>query len=219
MVDAVIFDMDGLMFDSEPIWTDAWKLSFDRRGIELQPGMVESFYGASRNRVLAEVSRRYNQDPNAIGAAEDHYVIAKQQLLNEGAPMKKGLLELLAFLRSHRVPSAVATSSARPIANAMLLHAGVEHEFDAIVTGDDGLPSKPAPDIFLAAAKLLGTEPSRSVVLEDSENGIMATAAGGFVSVVVPDIVPPSDWVRSLSDYCCENLLEVRDLLEHGKLG
>jgi HAD superfamily hydrolase (TIGR01509 family) len=218
MVDAVIFDMDGLMFDSEPIWTDAWKLSFDRRGLELQPGMVESFYGASRNRVLAEVSRRYNQDPNAIGAAEDHYVIAKQRLLDEGAPMKKGLLELLASLRSHCVPSAVATSSARPIANAMLSHAGVEHEFDAIVTGD-GLPSKPAPDIFLAAAKLLGTEPSKSVVLEDSENGIRAAAAGGFVSVAVLDIVPSSDRVRSLSDYCCENLLEVRDLLEHGKLG
>lgn len=219
MVDAAIFDMDGLMFDSEPIWTDAWKLSFGRRDLALQPGMIESFYGASRNRVLAEVRRRYHQDPNAIAAAEDHYAIARQRLLNEGAPPKEGLPELLSYLQRHHVPCAVATSSERPIAEAMLSRAEVRLSFDVIVTGDDGFPSKPAPDIFLAAAKKLGTKPSRSVVLEDSENGIRAAVAGGFMSVMVPDVVPPSDEARSLADCCCRNLLEVRDLLERGKLG
>lgn len=219
MVDAVIFDMDGLMFDSEPIWTDAWKLSFDRRGIELQPGMIESFYGASKNRVLAEVRRRYHQDSNAIAAAEDHYAIARQRLLNEGAPPKEGLFELLSYLQSHHVLCAVATSSERPIAEAMLSRAEVSPSFDVIVTGDDGFPSKPAPDIFLAAAKKLRTKPSRSVVLEDSENGIRAAFAGGFMSVMVPDVVPPSDEARSLADCCCRDLFEVRDLLERGKLG
>lgn len=218
MVDAVIFDMDGLMFNSEPVWTEAWKVSFGRRGLELQPGMIESFYGASRNKVLDEVSRRYNHDPNAIGAAEDHYKIAHQWFLDEGAPMKEGLLELLSYLREHSVPCAVATSSARPIAEALLSHADVLSAFDAIVTGEDGFPSKPAPDIFLAAANMLGTVPSESVVLEDSENGIRAATAGGFTSVIIPDAVPPSDEVRSLADYCCRNLLEVRDLLECGKL-
>lgn len=219
MVDAAIFDMDGLMFDSEPIWTDAWKVSFDRRGLKLQPGMVESFYGSGRDRILAEVSRRYNGDPNAIAAAEDHYTIAGQRFLNEGAPIKTGLLKLLDFLRANRVPCAVATSSARPVADAMLSHAGIESAFKVIVTGDGGLPSKPAPDIFLAAAKLLDVVPARSLVLEDSENGIKAAAAGGFVSVIVPDVVPPSDEVRSIATFCCRDLLEVRDLLECGKLG
>ena len=96
---------------------------------------------------------------------------------------------------------------------------GVESAFEAIVTGDEGLPSKSSPDIFLAAAKLLDVEPARSLVLEDSENGIKAAAAGGFVSVVVPDVVPPSDEARSLAAFCCRDLLEVRDLLERGKLG
>jgi HAD superfamily hydrolase (TIGR01509 family) len=219
MVDAAIFDMDGLMFDSEPIWTDAWKLSFGRRGLALQPGMIESFYGASRDRVLAEVRRRYHQDSNAIAAAEDHYAIARQRLLNEGAPPKEGLFELLSYLQSHHVLCAVATSSERPIAEAMLSRAEVSPSFDVIVTGDDGFPSKPAPDIFLAAAKKLGVEPSGSVVLEDSENGIRAAVAGGFMSVMVPDVVPPSDEARSLADCCCRSLLEVRDLLERGKLG
>ena len=96
--------------------------------------------------------------------------------------------------------------------------AGVDGFFEAAVCGDEVAHAKPAPDIFLAAAKALGVPAEECLVLEDSLNGVRAGYAAGAVTVMVPDLIPPNEEIAKLYTRCCKDLLEVRDLLAQGKL-
>ena len=102
---------------------------------------------------------------------------------------------------------------------AHLRKGGVEAYFSAVIAGDDGLPSKPAPDVFLEAACRLHAAPASSLVLEDSPNGIRAASAGGFLSVMVPDMIAPTPEMRRFATRVCSSLLDVCDLIAKGELG
>lgn len=220
MIQGAIFDMDGLMFDSERIWLDSWDTAFARRGVPLKPEVKKNVPGMDRPHVMEYIARLYDGDPDAVAAAREHFEVAGEELLAHGAPKKKGLDELLLYLGKHDVPRAVASSTARPIVEANLQHADVRRFFadDAIVTGDLGLASKPAPDIFLEAARRLGVEPAHTIVMEDSGNGIRAAYAGGFIPVLVPDVAPPTAEVAKLAAVRCDSLLDVLAMLERGEL-
>ena len=213
MVQGVIFDMDGLMFDSEPMWRQCWRPAFERVGLEMIPELPELVPGMSKIGTADYVSELYDGDPRGAQAVEAYYEIAAETFAKSGAPKKKGLDELLETLSELGIPSAVASSTNRSIVEGNLRHAGLTDAFEIIVSGDMGLASKPAPDIFLEAARRLGCDPAKTLVLEDSENGIRAAVAGGFIAVFVPDISHVSDEVRAQAAYVCESLLEVRDIL------
>ena len=213
MVQGVIFDMDGLMFDSEPIWRQCWPPAFERIGLEMIPEVPELVPGMSKAGTADYLTELYGGDRRAAQAVEAYYEIAAETFAKSGAPKKKGLDELLKTLAERGIPSAVASSTNRSIVEGNLRHAGLEGVFPIIVAGDMGLTSKPAPDIFLEAARQLDCDPAQTLVLEDSENGIRAGAAGGFITVFVPDISHVSDEARALATHVCESLLEVRDLL------
>lgn len=216
MIQAAIFDMDGLMVDTEPIWASAWPPAFARYGLTVAPGLVEACVGSSYERISGLVSQVYDGSPDAQRALDDHYEIGAERFIASGAPKKPGLDELLAWLAGQGIPCAVASSSERRVVEANLRHAGVASCFDAVVTGDDGYPSKPAPDIFLGAAARLGSEPAHTLVLEDSPSGVTAANAGGFITVMVPDLIEPNDELRGLCACVCRDLIEVRDLLASG---
>ncbi|WP_417802911.1 HAD family hydrolase [Thermophilibacter provencensis] len=216
MIQAAIFDMDGLMVDTEPIWASAWPPAFARYGLTVAPGLVEACVGSSYERISGLVSQVYDGSPDAQRALDDHYEIGAERFIASGAPKKPGLDELLAWLAGQGIPCAVASSSERRVVEANLRHAGVASCFDAVVTGDDGYPSKPAPDIFLGAAARLGSEPAHTLVLEDSPSGVTAANAGGFITVMVPDLIEPNDELRGRCACVCRDLIEVRDLLASG---
>lgn len=216
MIQAAIFDMDGLMVDTEPIWASAWPPAFARYGLTVAPGLVEACVGSSYERISGLVSQVYDGSPDAQRALDDHYEIGAERFIASGAPKKPGLDELLAWLAGQGIPCAVASSSERRVVEANLRHAGVASCFDAVVTGDDGYPSKPAPDIFLGAAARLGSEPAHTLVLEDSPSGVTAANAGGFITVMVPDLIEPNDELRGHCACVCRDLIEVRDLLASG---
>lgn len=211
--EAVVFDMDGLMFDTEPVWASSWPPAFARYGLTVPDGLVESCVGAARERVMALVEEAFPGNPDALRAVDDHYEIGAELFVAGGAPKKPGLDELLDWLADQGVPCAVASSSARRVVEANLAHGGVRKRFSVIVTGDDGHPSKPAPDIFLAAAASLGADPSASIVLEDSPSGVRAASAGGFVTIMVPDLIQPDEGLRARCRAVCGDLREVRALL------
>ena len=213
MAQGVIFDMDGLMFDSEPIWRTCWQPAFEQAGLAMIPELPELVPGMSRLGTIDYVSELYDGDPRATEAVENYYRIAIDYFFEHGVPKKKGLEELLEALAEKGIPSAVASSSARKLVENNLHHAGLDGAFPIIVSGDMGLTSKPAPDIFLEAARQLGTDPAETLVLEDSESGLRAALAGGFIPVFVPDISHVSDEVRAQAAYVCGSLLEVRDIL------
>lgn len=136
----------------------------------------------------------------------------------QGVPCKPGLKELLATLEEMGMPRIVASSSPRNMIEQNLQTTGTARYFHDIVCGADVQHSKPAPDIFLEAARRLGLDCHDCLVLEDSFNGVRAGHAAGAVTVMVPDLAQPDEEIRQLYNVCCHDLFEVRELLLAGKL-
>ena len=196
---AVLFDMDGLMFDSERLILRAW-----------QRAMADFGYAASEQVFLASVGTTVESTNQLLRAAygpdfpleatnhrTDEYVW--QEVEQRGAPLKPGLLALLDYLEAHGVPKAVASSSRRAAIDRLLASVGLTERFAATAAGDEVTQGKPAPDIFLLAAQRLGVEPAQCLVLEDSNPGVRAARAAGMAVIVVPDLKPPADDVASLA--------------------
>lgn len=219
MVEGVIFDMDGLMFDTEPLWTDAWYIVLPEFGVpEVPPALPDAMRGSSGETAYAIMRSYIGQDADApaIWARMKEEV---HKMLEKGVVKKPGLDELLAFLAERKVPMAIASSSPHNIIEMDLRNAGVRDYFEFIVSGEDVDRPKPDPQVFQVAAERMGVEPTRTLVLEDSLNGVRAGAGGGFVTVMVPDMIAPTDEIRAIYTKECKDLFEVRDLLAAGELG
>ena len=217
MVEGVIFDMDGLMFDTEPVWTRAWTPTLATIGLEFNPQLADAARGTS-GKSMEAVINRFLPDVDAAYVRETLFATA-HDMMTAGVPKKPGLDELLAFLAEQEVPLAVASSSSPELIDLHLRNGSVREYFSKLVSGVGMSHPKPEPDIFLKAADALGVEPARTLVLEDSLSGVHAGVAGGFVTVMVPDMVAPDDWAREHATHICASLLEVRDLLAAGQLG
>ena len=139
-------------------------------------------------------------------------------IAEHGVPVKKGLKELLIYLKDHNIKTAVATASSESWTQGNVRGAGVEKYFDDYIYGDMVKEAKPNPAIFLLAARRLGVDPGACVVLEDSFNGIKAAAAGGFNPVMIPDQDQPDEEIRKLLTACCDSLTDVIGLFENGSL-
>ena len=141
-------------------------------------------------------------------------VVFDDNLAKKGKiPLKQGALELLKALRERNIPMAVASSSGQSTISVYLHSVGVIAYFDTLITGS-GLPSKPAPDVFLKAASALGAEPKRCLVLEDSLNGIKAGRAAGMTVMMVPDVFPYTDDLAPYVDHVAPDLAAVIPLLD-----
>ena len=217
MFEGVIFDMDGLMFDTEPVWVDAWVPTLASVGIDFPPALPDATRGTSGKRLEA-IIHQFFPEVDATYVRETLAVTAQQMML-EGVPKKPGLNELLAFLAECGIPLAVASSSPLQMIELHLENAGIRSYFSELVSGVQLSHSKPEPDIFLLAADLLGVPPAHTLVLEDSLAGVRAGVAGGFVTVMVPDLDVPDDFAQKNAARICKDLLEVRDLLAAGELG
>ena len=189
---AVIFDMDGLMLDTEGPALRAWDSAARALGREFDLDLCRRMIGRNFGDCIALIRERHGADypvdklANAWAADYDAIVAT------EGISLKPGLTEILDLLDERGVAVAVATSTRRERARAKLDRVGLLHRFVALVGGDEVVRGKPAPDIFIAAAARLGVPAGDCVVLEDSEPGIIAAMAAGMIPVMVPDLHPPS---------------------------
>ena len=217
MVTGVIFDMDGLMFDTEPLWKACWAPALALFGLEELPGLADAARGVAAPQTVPIIARFYGPGVDAAGIRREFDRLAAERFAR-GVPKKPGLDELLAYLEERGVPRAVASSSPRAMVEGNLAHAGLTDRFGAVVAGGEVARSKPDPDIFLEAARRLGCDPATTLVLEDSFAGVRAGAAGGFVTVMVPDLMQPTDEVRALCRVVCSDLGEVCGLLRAGEL-
>ncbi len=217
MIQGVIFDMDGLMFDTERMWASFWKPALDALGLPYSEGLDEDARGTAGETMRAVLRKHYGPDCDTEAILNSLHAVAAQAFKNP-VPKKPGLDELLAYLKGKGRPIAVASSSRDDVVRRHLKNGNIEHYFDVILTGDMVQHSKPAPDIFLAAAQQLGVRPSECLVLEDSYNGVRAGHAGGFVTIMVPDLLPADDEMRSLYTTECVSLHAVRRLLEETNL-
>jgi HAD superfamily hydrolase (TIGR01509 family) len=183
---AFIFDMDGLMVDTEPLARRAWDAVVAPYGVVIS----DDLYGRMMGRRTTETARIVLSDlPLPLTGAEllDLKTAGYLAILDAGGvPAMPGLMGLLAALDAAAVPWAVATSTPRAIADHILDHLGLSDRYAALATGDEVEYGKPAPDIFLLAAKRLGVDPARCVALEDSPAGCQSAAAAGMRVLAVP---------------------------------
>lgn len=217
MIQGVIFDMDGLMFDTERMWDRLWIPCCEQLGL---PMPTQAFLTEGRG-TTGDVLKR-NIAKHYPGVDPQHMLDTIWKLADvefaRGVPVKPGLKELLAYLEEQGIPRIVASSSPRNMIQCNLQTSGTMRYFHDMVSGLEIARSKPAPDIFLEAARRLGVEPARCLVLEDSYNGVRAGAAAGMVTVMVPDMLPPTEEMARLYTALCSDLFEVKDLLVQGKL-
>jgi HAD superfamily hydrolase (TIGR01509 family) len=212
---AVIFDMDGLMLDTERIAMITCKRAAEDFGYVI----ADEIYLQVIGRTVEDTCRIFC---GALGEDFPFHEIRKRRLTyteeyihRYGLPKKPGFIEVLELLQSCSVPKTVATSTRREEACDRLRVAELFHCFDAIVGGDEVVHGKPAPDLFLLAAGRLKTTPTECVVLEDSEAGIQAAQAAGMAPILIPDLKEPSDEVRALASWVYPSLHDARELLSN----
>lgn len=182
---AVVFDMDGVLVDSEPLHFRATQAALGTRGTSYSERDNRAFFGATDVELLRVLRILFDlpQPTAALVEAKTAHLIA---LIRAEARPLPGVPGVPLWLRNSGLRLALASSSRRPVIQAVLETVGLDGAFDAVVSGDEVARGKPAPDGFLMAARRLGVEPDRCLVVEDSRNGVLAGKAAGMVVAAVP---------------------------------
>jgi beta-phosphoglucomutase-like phosphatase (HAD superfamily) len=210
---AVIFDMDGVLLDTERIGMRAWMAAATAEGLDFSEELYRGMIGLSHTGTKAYLRSRSWSEPAIERVFNSAWAIYTECLERDGIPTKAGLCELLDFLDLHGISRAVATSTATALASRHLEKASVLTRLDALVGGEQVKHGKPAPDIFLQAAKCLGRPPQECVVVEDSQPGICAAAAAGMKVIWVPDLSEIDSPTRALIFAVAPSLLHARDVI------
>ena len=206
--DAAIFDMDGTLLDTEAVFRT---IVFDvctELGFEMTDQVHSSMVGSSHEntqKLLVEsygVAFPYTQ-------FDERCRITMRERSHAGVPVKAGAIEFLTELKARGIPTAVATSSRNPHAQHHLSATGLLPLFDTVVTRDDVVHPKPHPEPYLTAAERLGVEPTQCLALEDSFAGVRAAHAAGMQTIMVPDLVVPTDEITTLGISIMESLVHV----------
>lgn len=216
MIQGIVFDMDGLLFDSERIVQRSWEAAGREMGI---PGMGEHIYhtlGMNRK----GRNEYFRQALGEAFPAEEFNgktrIWFRRIVEKEGLPMKTGARELLEYVKANGYRIGIATSSSQDYARRNLEEAHIFDYFDGCIFGDMVTRAKPDPEIYLTACQSIGVLPECCMALEDSPAGIRSASRAGMISVMVPDLVEPTPEIRALAYAVCESLWEVKGLLEKG---
>ncbi len=215
---AVIFDMDGLMIDSERVTYEGYVREFEKRGLTYTVDFYKKQLGMTIPMIYDLNYKEFGQDLDLDTIIDHVHRYMAQRFETEGVPVKEGLKELLQYLKGHGYKTVVATSSARSRVDHILELADIEKYFDASVCGDEVSHGKPDPETFLVACQKVGVDPSEALVLEDSEAGIQAAYAGHIPVICVPDMKYPEPEYADKTWRIVNSLLDVKELLEsvHG---
>ena len=203
---AVIFDMDGLLVDSESLSLKAWFKTADQLGFSFTEEIFHSFLGCRVPDVKKLFAQKVSSEINFEEAWDLKEEIRKEMIVAEGMPLMSGVEEVLSFFENKEIPKIIATSSFRERALFSLESSGLKSEFPDFVAGDEVENGKPAPDIYLKAASKLNVDPTKCIAFEDAEAGVLSAHAAGMDVVLIPGLKPPSEETKALATYVCETL-------------
>jgi HAD superfamily hydrolase (TIGR01509 family) len=214
MVSGIIFDMDGVLIDSERQSNEGWLWAAEQLGVDMPMWLIDSFKGAPAELCCKFFDDYYKGVIDYWEAKELRTQHVYKIRETEGIPVKKGVKDIFEYIRNNGLKCAVATSTRRESAEKTLHEIGVWDYLDAVVYGDEVEHGKPEPDIFLRAAKAIGVNPSEAVVVEDSINGIKAGYAADMRVVHIPDTIAIDDDIRKLTYMVCDDLNGLIDVVE-----
>ena len=219
-IEAVLLDMDGTLLDTEKVYCESLLAALTALGYtDGIAALCHAMIGIPAPECEIMLLEHYGEDfpladlNRAFGAKRD-------EILKLGVPLKRGAVELLDALQEAQCPMAIVTSSSRRTADQHLTLAGIRARFETVLTRDDVSRGKPNPDLFVLAATRLGIKPESCLAVEDSNPGVTAAHAAGAITIMVPDIVPPTEEARAKCAAVLPDLNAVLELLRtRGGLG
>ena len=210
---AVVFDMDGLLVDTEVLIRDLMMKLAPQFGAELPDHVFQQMVGLPSDASDAVARAHFGPD-FPLEALEAELTVHVRAAMELGVALKAGVIELLDYLDAAAIPRAIATSSSHGAVERTLGPSGILPRFGAIVAAGDYPRGKPNPDPFLAAAARLGVAPEHCPALEDLHNGVRAAHAAGMMTIMVPDLLSPTDEMREKCHAIVETLHQVREIID-----
>jgi HAD superfamily hydrolase (TIGR01509 family) len=215
MIKAVIFDMDGVILDTEKHYVEAWQEAARSFGFDFRREhalMLRSLDVSMACKLMKEI---FGEEFDYYAIREVRRGLVASRLEKYGLEKKTGIDELLDYLNSNHIKTAVATAT--PIDRTLqhLSDIGIKDKFDKIVSAKQVAQGKPAPDVYLYACLQIGEKPEECIAIEDSPNGIKSAYAAGCKPIMVPDLTPPDDEIKPLLYGVCDSLKDVIGLLEN----
>ena len=214
MIKLIIFDMDGLMIDSERVTFECYQ----ERLKDMNLTMDEEFYKTLLGKPIKGIYQRfydvYGNDFPIENVIQDVHQLMAERFETEGVPVKKGLVELLHYLKDNNYKTIVATSSNRDRVDKILAQAKITEFFDDSICGDEVTKGKPNPEVFLKSCQKLGVNVDEAIVLEDSEAGIQASYDANIKVICIPDMKYPEKQYEEKTFKILKDLTEVTAYLK-----
>lgn len=213
MLEAIIFDKDGTLFDTEKLNIHFWLEAFKKAGAKDDDTIIKSCIGLDKKKadqILLDAYGSYGLDE--IARNKDQWV--RDYILTNGVPLKLGTKEIILFAKEKGLKVGIATSTLFNEASFNLKKAGLWDLLDSFTSGEEVEKGKPSPDIFLLSAKKMEVKPENTIVVEDSPHGIKAANRGGFIGILIPDLIKPNREMMNDATYTLDNLLEVKKVID-----
>ncbi|MBQ8193775.1 MAG: HAD family phosphatase [Oscillospiraceae bacterium] len=214
MVKAVIFDMDGLILDTEKLLVKYWCQAANEAGFPMQREHALNIRSLHRRFAIPYLQGLFGEDFDYVKIRNRRMELMTEALAENGLELKNGVRELLAFLKEQGIPAAIATATDLERTKDYLGRVGIFEQFDRIVCATMVEYGKPKPDIYLYAAQQLGLQPCECMALEDSPNGVRSAASAGCVTVMVPDLTQPDEELGALIYAKADSLTDVIGIIQ-----
>ncbi len=214
MIKAVIFDMDGLIFDTEKLLVKYWCQAANEFGFPMEREHALGIRSLARKFAIPHLQGIFGEEFDYVKIRTRRMELMSAHLAENGLETKAGIHELLDYLKAHNIPAAIATATDYERTKDYLTRAGLFERFDKIVCATMVESGKPKPDIYIYAAQQLGFEPSECLALEDSPNGVRSASSAGCITVMVPDLTEPDEEISGLIYAKATSLSDVTKIVD-----